>query len=317
MGNDMLKTIRDWDTFSGLDRSCREHPILDVWFGETGKKEWVVNKATGVGAALDNHKRVRTLFYFSKGIEGAKTGYAGPLPGGLTWATSRNKARLLFGETERSIEPSGGVFGSEWARDRWEIPHADGTVAGWIGVEYTAGDVSIRQIDLTPNTTRTEPSQIELTVYADYYQFYVADRENSCDTAVIWDDPETTKRQFAMGDQLIAIATKRYGNVPVRIETYPDEPKLDPRGIDRINQGGLEIKTTLGVGNYISSELAEVPVAPGIYAVRVLYLYQTSADEASALDEYVVQLWPVDTLPGVTYLKPKATKPKPKKPGAK
>jgi hypothetical protein len=65
-----------------------------------------------------------------------------------------------------------------------------------------------------------QPFMVELSIHADYYQFYLRDIESACDTAEIWNNPEDTELGLVAGNGLVAISTKRYAHVPVRIEWY-------------------------------------------------------------------------------------------------
>jgi hypothetical protein len=124
----------------------------------------------------------------------------------------------------------------------------------------------------------------------------------------MWDAPEATDRQFAPGasGELVGIVTKRYDVVPVEVSWYPEEPKLDPRGIDRINECALTITTGLGVGNYVSTEnLTAVEIGPGTYGLRVLYLFQDQVtDDETGNDRYVLQIWPTNERIPMRVIKP-------------
>jgi hypothetical protein len=133
----------------------------------------------------------------------------------------------------------------------------------------------------------------DLMVHADYYQFYVCDRGSPCDTSVIWDEPGSFERQLAVGERLIAVGTKRYAEVPVRIEIHRVEPTLDTADWDLVNECGLEITTALEVGNPISATPIELPIEPGTYGVLVASAGQSTViDDWHGDDRYVLMLWP-------------------------
>jgi hypothetical protein len=278
------------------------------WFAGKTKGEWLQSKPLGLGAGIDQLRRITSLHLFSATAEKGTKTFAGELPGGLAWSSSRVAVNALFGAPTVSGEPQGeptSILYSPYSWDRWDMPGK-----GAIRVEYMEDANSVRMITLS-EPALPDAVSVQLNVYADYFQFYVADVATTCDTSVIWDAPETTQRQLAVGDGLIAIGTKRYGTVPVRIESYPIEPKLDPRGIDRVNECGLTFTGKLGVGNFISSPelmpIAPVELAPGTYGVRVLYLYQDQVEnDEKGNDEYVVQLWPTTELLPLRYIKPAA-----------
>jgi hypothetical protein len=303
-----------WELLAVCGRPITE-AFAAEWFGGRVKGDWLQNKALGLGARIDHHQRITSLHLFGPDVEKGTNAFTGPLPGELTWATSRVAVNALFEAPTASGEPQGeptSIFYSPYSWDRWDVAGKGG-----IHVEYREDAKSIRMITLS-EPPLPEATSVELRVYADYYQFYVADAASTCDTGVIWDDPETTKRQIAQGDGLIAIGTKRYGAVPVRVEIYPIEPKLDPRGIDRINECSLTITTKLGIGNYISSsELTPIDIAPGTYGVRALYIHQDQVEnDEKGNDQYVLQFWPVTEPLKLRYIKPAAKKSVAKKPAA-
>jgi hypothetical protein len=221
-------------------------------------------------------------------------------PHGLEPSMSRAAVRERLGTPHRSGEPGGvGVMALEFAWDQFR--QADDSL---LRVEYGTADTSIRSVTAMPPEA-PEPFMVELDVYADYYQFYVQDLESPCDTAVIWDDPAATEHGFAVGEGLVAITTKRYETVPVRVEVYPKDPGFQWEGIDRVNEGGIVVTTQLGVGMPISASPLPVVdgVAPGAYGVRsISSRFDTVVDDSNGADLYIVQLWPVAELPGVRYL---------------
>jgi hypothetical protein len=221
-------------------------------------------------------------------------------PDGFEPTMSRAAVRKRLGQPERSGEPGGiGVMALEFAWDLFRQPDGSG-----LRFEYGAGDTTVRSVMASPPED-PEPFSVELSVYADYSQFYVQDIESPCDTGAIWDDPATTEHGFAVGEGLVAIGTKRYGDVPVRVEIYPKDPGFEWEGIDRVNEGGIVVTTQLGVGMPISATPLPVVegVVPGTYAVRSMsWGFNTVVDDSNGSDHYIVQLWPVDELPAVRHL---------------
>jgi hypothetical protein len=290
-----------WEILSSCGRPITE-AFAAKWFAGKVKGEWVQSKPLGLGARIDHLRRITSLHLYSAGAESGFKAFADPLPGDLAFAMPRTTVHALFGPPTASGDPQGepsSIFYSPYPWDRWDMPSKGG-----IRVEYREDSLSIRMITLS-EPQLPEATSVELQIYADYYQFYVADLASTCDTGEIWND-EASSRQFACGDGLVAVGTKRYGTVPVRIENYPIEPKLDPRGIDRINECTLTISTKLGVGNYISSaDLTPVDISPGMYGVRVLYIHQDQVEnDEKGNDQYVVQLWPVAEPLPLRYIKP-------------
>jgi hypothetical protein len=216
-----------------------------------------------------------------------------PLQPGLT----RAEAQAKMGSPEASGEPHGtGIFAVEHAWDRWVLP--DGHL---LHVTYDGPDNVIGMIQVN-DPPQPEPFGVELTVHADYYQFYVQDAQSSCDTAVLWDVPGAD-RGLAVGEGLVGITTKRYGDVPVRIELYATDPGFQWEGIDRISEAGLTITTQLLVGMPISAMTPVPEVPPGTYAVRSMaWGLDTVTSDWDGADNYIVQLWPTATEPRVVHL---------------
>jgi hypothetical protein len=297
-----------------------QEPMLTEWFaGKAKPDEFNVNKALGCAVTLDHLSRVTAVFLFAARVEGANKPFAGGLPGGLSWSSNRADANAAFGKPESSGEPTnqpaGSVFHSPYPWDRWSIASSGAGPGGLLRIEYSEASDALRSITFQPPPS-PEPWSVEFEIFASHYQFVVGDIGQTNDLETIWDDPSATDVQFAPGasGQLVGVGTKRFGTVPVTVSWYPEEPKLDPRGIDRINECGLTIVTSVGVGNYVSdTELKPVDIGPGTYGLRVLYEGQKQVvNDQEGNDRYVVQLWPVVELPPVRYLKPKpkaATKP--------
>jgi hypothetical protein len=294
-----------WDLLKLVGREVTTETI-EQWFNGKAKPkaEHLVNKAKGLEITLDHLRRVRAVHLFAKNANGRNAAFAGPLPGALTWATSRAQARALFGEPELSSGPplpTTSIFYSPYTWDRWAL-----TGGELLRVEFTEDESGVRTIQLQP-APEPEPTGVDVEVYADYCQFYLQDQASTADTSVIWDDPGTSEHQLAVADGLVAVGTKRFGTVPVRVETYPVEPKLDPAGLDRINETGIVISTRLCIGNPISvAPLPEVTtLPPGVYGIRILYLFQDQVtNDQIGNDRYIIQLWPTTELPATRYLAP-------------
>jgi hypothetical protein len=288
-----------WPLLSVLGKPLSGEFVAQWFDGKASKKDWQFNKKQGLAVSLDHQQRILAIHLYSKGVE--KSAVTAALPGDLAWSMTRSDLTKKYGTPEITGEPSGGIMGSEFAFDRWTFPD------GGLWVEYTP-EGPLRRVQLLAPPDEQELFSVELQVFADYSQFYLADRDYTADTSVLWDDPTTTKRQLAVGDGLVAIGTKRYGTVPVTVSWHPREPKLNTTGISRVNECGLTITTQLVIGNPISKpELTVIEgVDPGHYAVRILYMFQdqVTSDEVGN-DKYTVELWPVDAAPPVKYIKPR------------
>jgi hypothetical protein len=294
-----------WSGGAALAKPLAEFSDAEAWFSGT-KGEWRMNKQLGVAAWLDHLGVVTHIGFFAAGVEGRNKAWAGPLPGDITFATSRADARKLFGTVESSGEAvAEGIFaGPAW--DRWQFD--DSTLVHLI---YTDDAAGIRQVQLQA-APKPEIRSFDLQVYADYNQFFVADKDNTCDTGVIWDAPGSTERQIAVGEGLVAIGTKRYGTVPVTVSIYPSEPRLNLKGLDRVNECGLTITSSLVVGMFISNpEPTPIPMEPGFYGLRAIYTFQDQVEsDTGGNDHYTIELWPTPELLPLRYLAPKPPKAK-------
>ena len=84
---------------------------------------------------------------------------------------------------------------------------------------------------------------IELTIFADYHQFYLQDDdERFGNLSDAW-TPEATERLIAVAEHVVGIGTVRNTNVPVRIEVGPQLPTLDRSQWDKVNRASLVCDT--------------------------------------------------------------------------
>ena len=214
---------------------------------------------------------------------------------------TREEARTLLGAPSSSGERGGsGIFALEHSWDNWDLPTGQTVHAVFSGIDATLGEISYQK---TPDP---DPIGVELEVYADYYQFYVQDLASTCDTSIIWDEPDSTKNGLVVGPGLVAISTKRYGTVPVRLEWYPKKPKFQWEGIDRVSEAGIEVTTQLGAGILISASPLPVfdAITPGLYGVRSMaWGLDNVTSDSEGGDHYIVQLWPVTKLPPRKHLR--------------
>lgn len=78
-------------------------------------------------------------------------------------------------------------------------------------------------------------SAIELTLFADYFQFYLHDELAQESLADSWTD-DATDRLLAVASGSIGVGTVRNMDVPVTIEVLDVEPALDSEKWDHITQ---------------------------------------------------------------------------------
>lgn len=136
----------------------------------------------------------------------------------------------------------------------------------------------------------------DLALFADYRQVYAWDAECTGPDPAGWSTDDMLRRVVFGGDHLV-IFTVASRMVPVRVEILPEAPPLELFGWDQIVDGALRSAAgalvVLGCTDP-EGDAARLPLAPGIYRVRVSMAGLDSADgEATeAEDRYRLQLWP-------------------------
>jgi hypothetical protein len=139
--------------------------------------------------------------------------------------------------------------------------------------------------------------KFDLTVFADYHQFYLQDDDSRFgDLSEAW-TPQATEKLLAIADHVIGVGTVRNMDVPVHITVDSTLPVLDAASWDRINMASLICDTgrivVAGCTDYFPDAL-RITVAPGAYGVVVGYrgLNSLSADGLDGEDSYHVFLAP-------------------------
>lgn len=141
-------------------------------------------------------------------------------------------------------------------------------------------------------------------LYADYFTFYLQDRDSQQDMEVLASNPADFEKMLAVGDQMLHINTKRYGEVKVQVLLYAAAPPLQLANCDRANECSLHITTAALLGNVISGYQDPLLVNPGYYRVRILYKNLASVQsDFEGDDEYVIELWPEEGMGEVVYWK--------------
>ena len=137
---------------------------------------------------------------------------------------------------------------------------------------------------------------LELSLMADYFQFYIQDEAVTGDLSESWDE-ETTARLLATAPGTIGIGTVRNMVVPVVVEMRDQEPDEDFSEWDHVVEAELNVTSgrivIAGCTDYFPDAVrAELP--PGCYRARVSYgaLNTLSENRLSGDDHYRVQLWP-------------------------
>ena len=136
---------------------------------------------------------------------------------------------------------------------------------------------------------------IDLTLFADYYQFYLQDETMGEDWSDAWNQ-EATDRMLAVAPGVVAVGTARNFYVPVQLELHDEEPKSDLESWDHAVECELRVDSgCIAVAGVTENhdETARFQVTPGVYRVRVSYgsLKEISDDRLQDNDHYRVQLW--------------------------
>jgi len=147
---------------------------------------------------------------------------------------------------------------------------------------------------------------LNLSLFADYFQFYIQDEGVTGDLSQSWDE-EATTRLLAVAPGTIGIGTARNMDVPVLVEICEQEPHDDLFEWGHAVEASLEVASghlvIAGCTNHFP-DTARIEVAPGCYHARLSFaeLDSISEDRLKGDDHYWVQVWP--SLPaGVRILK--------------
>jgi hypothetical protein len=140
------------------------------------------------------------------------------------------------------------------------------------------------------------PNRHQLTVNADYHQFYVIDSAAPLDAsgrADFW-TRETLARLLAVGAGILGVSTGSYV-VPLALHIDAAAPRDDLAAWDHV----VEAELALPSGKLIvhgctqpREEGLQVAVPPGRYIARVCYGKLDSVVDEEGDDHYAVVLWP-------------------------
>ena len=113
----------------------------------------------------------------------------------------------------------------------------------------------------------------ELTLFADYFQFYIQDEAANGDLSDAW-NKETTERLLALAPGTVGIGTVRNMDVPVTVEILEHAPDDDSSEWDHVVEASLDVESgrivIAGCTDYVP-DAKRIEVAPGSYRVRVSY----------------------------------------------
>jgi hypothetical protein len=133
-----------------------------------------------------------------------------------------------------------------------------------------------------------------LSVFADYFQFYLWDEGVSPEAPTDWTDIDVNRRLKA-APNVVVVSPVRNMRVPVEVEIHAAEPAYDALGWDHIAECSLELPSgRLQVHECTGGPVASFRVQPGTYRVRAFYgaLSKLSDDGLDGEDHYRIVLWP-------------------------
>jgi len=142
---------------------------------------------------------------------------------------------------------------------------------------------------------------LELSLFADYFQFYIQDEAAVGNLSESWTE-EATTRLLALAPGTIGIGTVRNMDVPVALEIHDQEPDDDSSEWDQVVEAELSVASgrivVAGCTDYFP-DAKRVELSPGNYRARVSYggLDTLSGDGLSGEDHYRVQLWSAPPAP--------------------
>jgi len=139
-------------------------------------------------------------------------------------------------------------------------------------------------------------SRYELTLFADYHQFYIQDEDVDRNLSDAWTD-EAVERLLAVAPGAVGIGTVRNVDVPVTIAVLEREPALDVDKFDQVVECSIVVKSgaivVAGCTDYFP-DAARIKIPSGPYRLRASFegLESVSADGLEGNEQYHLQLWP-------------------------
>lgn len=139
-------------------------------------------------------------------------------------------------------------------------------------------------------------TRYELTLFADYYQFYIQDESVDGNLSDAWND-DAVERLLAVAPGTVGIGTVRNVDVPVTLAVLEREPVFDPEKFDQVVECSVAVESgslvAAGCTDYFP-DAVRIKIPSGPYRVRVSFegLGSLSADGLDGNDQYHLELWP-------------------------
>ncbi len=138
--------------------------------------------------------------------------------------------------------------------------------------------------------------RLALTLFADYFQFYLQDERAKGDLSDSWTE-QAVVDMLALAPGTIGVGTVRNMNVPVVVEILDEAPSENLDAWDHVTECSIEIPSgrlvVAGCTDYFP-DAQRIDVAPGSYRARIFYgrLDGISPNGLDGDDHYKVSLWP-------------------------
>lgn len=139
------------------------------------------------------------------------------------------------------------------------------------------------------------PMRIALSLFADYFQFYLQDERADGNLGDSWGE-DATARNLAVAPGTVGVGTFRNVDVPVTVEVMNAAPSADFGSADLVTEASIDVPSgrivVAGCTDYFP-DARRIDVPPGRYRVRVHYcgMASVSEDGLEGADHYRAVLW--------------------------
>lgn len=132
------------------------------------------------------------------------------------------------------------------------------------------------------------------SIFADYHQFYLWDRDASPEAPTDYTDTDI-ERRIKAAPNVVVIQPERNMDVPVTLEVVATEPETDFDQWDHVAEASLELPSGhLEIHECTGGSIDRIDLSPGTYRVRAYFgaLGELSEDGLEGQDHYRLVLWP-------------------------
>src|SRR5262249_4525935 len=134
----------------------------------------------------------------------------------------------------------------------------------------------------------------ELSIFADYHQFYLQDEAADGNLSDCWTD-EAVRRLLALTDGTIGVGTVDNNDVDVTIDILSSAPALDLDAWEHVTECSLAVPSgkivVAGCTDYFP-DARRIAVTPGVYRARISLISPVSENLGADVRERCrIQLW--------------------------